>query len=69
MIAFTRLNDGIDSRQTTLLNTIATFKCNDGFELVGEPTRTCELSGWSGSNPTCGMLYDPISCNILCISV
>lgn len=31
-----------------------TYKCNDGYNLVGEMTvRECTLQGWSGSTPRC----------------
>jgi len=30
------------------------FTCNDGFELSGDQTRTCQSDGtWSGSQPFC----------------
>ena len=37
---------------------VATYVCDDGFELEGSMTRTCESSGmWSGVEPMCrGML-------------
>ena len=38
----------------TTFGSVATFSCNTGFALIGDATRTCELTGWSGSNPTCG---------------
>ena len=32
----------------------ATYKCDNGFKLVGQSLRTCELGGeWNGSPPTC----------------
>ena len=46
----------------------ATYECNTGFELVGPPTRTCELQSpgnadWSGDEPTCRrMLLSAMSC-------
>ncbi|XP_072164876.1 sushi, von Willebrand factor type A, EGF and pentraxin domain-containing protein 1-like [Diadema setosum] len=52
----------------------ATYSCNDGFELSGEPTRTCESNNnggvqWSGDAPTCnrkscGKLNDPANGNV-----
>ena len=32
----------------------AEYACNEGFELVGTNTRTCQSDGtWSGEAPTC----------------
>ena len=32
----------------------AVYSCNDGFELVGNVSRTCmNISEWSGETPTC----------------
>ena len=40
---------------------VATYVCDDGFELEGSMTRTCESSGmWSGEEPMCrGMIITP----------
>ena len=40
---------------------VATYVCDDGFELEGNMTRTCESSGmWRGEEPMCrGMLSTP----------
>ena len=33
---------------------IATYFCNDGYQLVGNTTRTCQENGeWSGQPPEC----------------
>ena len=33
---------------------IATFTCDEGFTLEGDPTRTCQADkNWSGENPRC----------------
>ena len=42
---------------------VATYVCDDGFELEGNMTRTCESSGmWSGEEPMCrGMLITPFN--------
>ena len=39
----------------TTFGSVANFTCNTSFVLVGDDMRTCESSGWSGTNPTCGM--------------
>lgn len=56
------LEDPSDGRvmfNSTKFNHSATYTCNDGFELEGNRTRTCQANGeWSGSNSTCeGILY------------
>ena len=63
-----RLNNGsIILSDSTTLNSVARFQCDSNFELFGDATRTCQLAGWSGSNPSCGTcfsndnLYDSIS--------
>ena len=43
----------VDNDETTL-GSVATYKCNEGFALDGEDTRTCIEGGWSGTAPTCG---------------
>ncbi len=37
------------------INTVATYRCNDGYILSGDTTRTCESGGmWSGGEaPIC----------------
>ena len=38
----------------TMFSSTATYSCNDGYNLVGDTTRTCQASGsWSGSDPSC----------------
>ena len=45
------------------LNTVATYICNEGFELVGNETRTCEDAGagvtgeFNGTAATCEREY------------
>ena len=41
---------------------VATYVCDPGFELVGQPTRTCEqlnpqTADWSGEEPVCRRTY------------
>ncbi|XP_029578652.1 membrane cofactor protein isoform X1 [Salmo trutta] len=33
-----------------------TYKCNDGYEMMGQASLTCEIKGWSASIPTCKAL-------------
>ena len=36
------------------VGTVARYTCKDGFELIGNKTRTCQEDGeWSGTDPTC----------------
>ena len=38
----------------TAYNSVATYSCNTGYDLIGTNTRTCSASGdWSCSVPTC----------------
>lgn len=30
-----------------------TYKCNNGYEMIGEASLTCEIEGWSAPTPTC----------------
>ncbi len=48
----------IDNGQVFLsgvtVDSAAVYRCNIGFELVGESSRTCQSSGlWSGAEPIC----------------
>ena len=46
----------------TTFKQIATYRCNTGYNLVGDSTRTCQATGiWSGNAPTCpGMLLHSV---------
>ena len=36
------------------VGTVATYTCNDDFELIGDDMRTCQEDGkWSGADPVC----------------
>ena len=38
----------------TTFGQTATYRCDTGYNLVGNNTRTCQADGmWSGSAPTC----------------
>jgi len=48
------VNGSVDLPEATESGARANYSCDDGFKLVGPPTRTCERDGkWSGSPPTC----------------
>ena len=38
----------------TTFGSMATFNCNDKYQLSGVSIRICGLNGWSDDNPTCG---------------
>ena len=51
-IEYTEYNGLFDFRYP--MDTVATFTCSEGYELVGSSTRTCNPSGdWSSSTPRC----------------
>ena len=46
-------SDALESNNEYLSGTVATYTCNNGFELFGDVTRTCQNDGtWTGSEPT-----------------
>ena len=49
---------GPDVTPTFVLETLATYSCNQGYSLVGDMTRTCTSDAssngdWSGNEPSC----------------
>lgn len=45
-------NGDVSFRQT--VGSIAVYKCNKGFTLIGNEKRTCQQNGaWTGQQPTC----------------
>ena len=52
--SLTAPENGLVNVPTTIFNSTATYSCNDGYNLVGDTTRTCLASGnWSGDDPNC----------------
>ncbi len=48
------MNGIVDTSSGTTYQETATYTCNDGYQLVGALTRTCQDNGeWSLSAPTC----------------
>lgn len=37
--------------------TIASYKCNEGYELFGTATRSCAQGKWQGTVPYCGKSF------------
>jgi formylglycine-generating enzyme required for sulfatase activity len=54
-------NGAVDAPDTTFA-AIATYECDEGYDLIGDTLRSCGADGsWSGSAPTCA----PVSCGAL----
>ena len=46
--------NGLLSISTTTYNSVATYSCNIGHNLIGDDMRMClETGSWSGSEPIC----------------
>lgn len=51
-------NNGVVTLSGRNLGSTATYKCNNGYELIGEDKRTCQSDAtWSGSEPSCKSKY------------
>ena len=38
----------------TSIGSLATYRCNEGYSLIGNSQRTCQSNGhWNGSTPEC----------------
>ena len=47
-------DNGTVTLTTTTLGSVAAFTCDTSFVLTGrDVTRTCQTTGWTGSNPSC----------------
>ena len=54
LIYLLQIGNGSVLVDSTTFNSVATYHCNTGYDLVGTETRTCMTSGtWSGIEPTC----------------
>lgn len=46
------------SGQTYKIGSLAKYRCERGYRVVGEPLRTCDENGqWTGQIPTCLCKY------------
>ena len=51
-------SNGIVTLSGRNLGSTATYKCNDGYKLIGEDKRTCQNDAtWSGREPSCKSKY------------
>lgn len=50
-------NGRVDTSGGTTEGSVATYTCNEGYNLKGESSRTCTTSGWSGKEPSCESEY------------
>ena len=51
-------NGRVDTSNGTLIDALAVYSCNTGFQLSGNRTRTCDREGmWTGSEPECRGKY------------
>ena len=49
----------------TGLDAVANYTCSDGYDLIGDEMRTCQVDGqWAGAEPTC-MCKFTVECNVL----
>ena len=48
------VNGSVTHTVGTTFGQTANYRCNTGYDLVGDSTRTCQATGnWSRSEPTC----------------
>ena len=51
-------NGNVTHTTGTDLGQTATYRCDTGYNLVGDRTRTCQARGnWSGNAPTCQGMF------------
>lgn len=46
-------NGAVDTSTGTTYKSLAVYTCDEGYELLGEPVRTCGAFAWNGSEPSC----------------
>ena len=50
----TALSNGRVSLTSTAPGSVATYSCDNGYMLIGDPTRQCQVDGsWSRVEPVC----------------
>ena len=62
-------NGNVTHTTGTDVGQTATYRCDTGYNLVGDRTRTCQARGnWSGSAPTCqGVLLEDDDTPFMCV--
>lgn len=56
-------NGMVTTAPSTVYQSVATYECEEGYNLVGDMTRECQASGeWSNSAPQCESKF---SCSII----
>ena len=48
----------VNVSEGTKLHARIHYTCDKGYRLNGPSYRTCRQYGWSGSEPTCGEIFD-----------
>ena len=50
--------NGLITINNITLGSIATYSCNEGYNIMGNEVRTCQENGsWSGEDPVCQSEY------------
>ena len=54
-------NHGTVSCNDTGYNMVVSFKCDEGYSLIGPSARVCQSNGnWSGEEPFCERKHDTV---------
>ncbi len=52
------MNGLVNNPEDTIVGSVASYTCNEGYELSGPITRSCEVTGqWTATEPVCKGLY------------
>lgn len=52
--ALPEVQNGRAATSETVFQSVANYSCDNGYNLVGVPSRTCESNAvWSGAEPEC----------------
>ncbi len=51
-------NGVVTNPEDTIVGAVASYICNEGYELSGPRTRSCEVTGeWTSTDPVCNGSY------------
>ena len=69
--SLTNPDDGSVTYSTgTTFQSVATFDCDTGYTLDGEPTRTCQANAsWSNSDPSCKINGKAVCCILPAVAI